>query len=130
MKKKGVIIKILSNRWDRRCRIQNICITSKAALITLFSLQFLHTLYGLVINPIIYILQKTWLSYFPLLYAVNAATFLFYPLAGYFADNVIGRYQTITRSLEVFIISISMAVLLLLFTICPLTKLLTLSLLG
>ncbi len=103
------------NRWQRRCKIQNICITSKAALITLLCLLFLQTLCGLVIGPIFYIFQKTWLmSYFTIIkYGEVTIVFLVYPLAGYLADNVIGRYKTFSKTIEILIYSLSVIFLLL-----------------
>ncbi len=99
------------NRWQTRCKIQNICITSKAALITLLCLLFLQTVTGLGMRLIVYIFQKTWLSYFP--YGEATIVYLVYPLAGYLADNVIGRYKTFSKTIEILIYSLSVIILLL-----------------
>ncbi len=99
------------NRWQKRCKIQNICITSKAALITLLCLLFLQTVSRLGISLIVYIFQKTWLSYFP--YGEATIVYLVYPLAGYLADNVIGRYKTFSKTIEILIYSLSVIILLL-----------------
>ncbi len=89
------------NRWQKRCKIQNICVTSKAALITLLCFLFLQTVKGLVTSLIVYIFQKTWLSYFEVI-----IVYLVYPLAGYLADNVIGRYKTFSKTIEILIYSL------------------------
>ncbi len=98
-------------RWTSRGRTKNICVTSKVSLLTLcwcFSIGIVH---GLSSNPSRFLYERLRLELVSLIYVLNAVVLCFYPLAGYLADNIIGRYKIIKRSLLILIIAPIVAVL-------------------
>ena len=87
----------------RRCRnAYDICITSKAALLTLLWSLVASTAYQLLGQPgnYTYLVPANFLS---LIYAGNAFLLCFYPLAGFLADNKFGRYNSVVWSLYVML---------------------------
>ena len=100
-----LLTKQMSRRseWMKRYRNSSKCITSKAGLISLVWSFAAGTIYGMAYNPnnFIYIFPY---SSFPVLlitFIGSAIILCFYPLAGFLADNKIGRYKTIIRSLQI-----------------------------
>ncbi len=86
-----------------RFKFKNACVSSKAAVICLVWIFCVGILYRLVSYPdkYLYIIPLQWLA--SLIYAVNAISLCFYPLAGYIADNVVGRYKVIINSLRIIV---------------------------
>ena len=109
---------LVSPEWSRRSCKPNICVTSKAAILTLVWSFGVSTMYELIYQPSnwlshysdLYFSRDQRFSYIPILYALNAIVLSFYPLAGFLADNRFGRYKTITRSLQVVLVFIAIAV--------------------
>ena len=102
-----LLTKQMSRRseWMKRYRNSSKCITSKAGLISLVWSFAAGTIYGMAYNPSNFIFNP---FFEVMIYAyVGLGTFIgsaiiscFYPLAGFLADNKIGRYKTIIRSLQ------------------------------
>ncbi len=115
-------------------RSRDVCITSKAALITLIWSFCIGIVYGLAGNS--GKLFTKWQEY--ILFGTslgNAMSLCLYPLAGYLADNVFGSYKIITNSLKMFVIAcilapVPIAVFLSLFTISDRKRKCDLSQLG
>ncbi len=85
-------------------RLKHVCVSSKAALITLIWSFCIGIVCGLASNPSKYfILLKQWIS--SVIYIGDAISLCFYPLSGYLADNVLGRYKIITTSLKMYTIA-------------------------
>ncbi len=89
----------------RRIRRGSICIRSKAAWLTLIWCCCIGITYGLVSNPSNGVFQLIGV-FIVALYVVNSIFLCFYPLAGYLADNVVGKYKMIIRSLQVLLIAL------------------------
>ncbi len=93
----------------RRIRRGGVCIGSKAAWFTLIWCCCIGITYGLVSNPSNGIFQLIGV-YMVALYVVNSIFLCFYPLAGYLADNVVGKYKMIIRSLQLLLIAILVSI--------------------
>ena len=100
-----LLTKQMSRRseWMKRYRNSSKCITSEAGLISLVWSFAAGTIYGMAYNPSNFIyLSSSFASTVILIAFIGSAIILcFYPLAGFLADNKIGRYKTIIRSLQV-----------------------------
>ena len=98
---------LLRTEKNRRLRISAICVTSKAAVLTLVWSFVVTTMYQLGYQPSNWLLRLTTDNIYTVtpFYAFNAILFSFYPLAGFLADTRFGRYKTITRSLNILLIS-------------------------
>ena len=86
----------------KRYRNTSKCITSKSGLISLVWSFAVGTIYGIAYQPsnfMIVLLRVTVLM--PVFFVGSAIILCFYPLAGFLADNKIGRYKTIIRSLQI-----------------------------
>ena len=88
--------------YVRRYRSAYICISSKAALLTLIWSFVASTASQLLIQPenYTYLVPAKLLS---LIYVGNAFVLCFYPLAGLLADNKFGRYNSVVWSLYVML---------------------------
>ncbi len=83
-----------------RFKFKKACVSSKAAVICFVWIFCIGILYRLASYPGIYLfILPQWIV--SLIYAVNAISLCFYPLAGYLADNVVGRYKIIINSLKI-----------------------------
>ena len=91
------------SKWIKRYRNSSKCITSKAGLIGLVWSYAAGTIYGMAYNPSNFIFIPYFQVTFIVLVAFIGSAFIlcFYPLAGFLADNKIGRYKTIIRSLQI-----------------------------
>ncbi len=99
-----------------RFKFKNACISSKATVICLVWIFCFGLLYRLASYPGIYLnLSLQWLA--SLIYAVNAISLCFYPLAGYLADNVVGRYKIIIYSLKIIVFACVVGVTLLIMVV-------------
>jgi len=89
----------------------NKCVASKAAFLALFWSFAVSMAIGL---PSI-VLDKQFLiytysdPYSLIMYAIVEIPFYFYPLAGFLADNLFGRYRVITRSLYLLSLALVMS---------------------
>ncbi len=85
-----------------RFKFKKACVSSKAAVICFVWIFCIGILYRLASYPgffkSLYFLPQWIVS---LIYAGNAISLCFYPLAGYLADNVVGRYKIIIISLKI-----------------------------
>ncbi len=93
----------------KQLRSNNWCVSSKAALITLMWSFYIGIAYGLVSNPSGVLLETQWIL--SVIYIGDAISLCFYPLAGYLADNVLGRYKIIIASLIIFIFAFIVALI-------------------
>ena len=85
-----------------RFKFKKACVSSKAAVICFVWIFCIGILYRLASYPGIYLfILPQWIV--SLIYAVNAISLCFYPLAGYLADNVVGRYKLIVKSLKIIV---------------------------
>ena len=102
-------------------------IRSKAAILIMILVFFLGLLFwGDHLYTAISI-QKLYLRYYPVVYALGGLPLCFYPLAGMLADNKYGRYKTIVASLFILLVtasvcSVTSAVLIPLFHIWKLSE--------
>ncbi len=87
-----------------RFKFKNACISSKAAVICFVWIFCIGILYRLTSYPGYFNFLPQWIT--ALIYAGNAISLCFYPLAGYIADNVVGRYKVIINSLKIVIVTI------------------------
>ncbi len=115
------------NCWFKRHRATGISISSNAARLTLLWYFCVGIIYGLTSNPGSRIFQ--FLKLFKIewvisvIYIGNAISLCLYPLAGYLADNVVGRYKMIVRSLQILIITVVLTILpLIAFTVVAFTS--------
>ena len=93
------------SKWMKRYRNYSKCITSKEGLISLVWSFAAGTIYGMAYNPSNFIFVLPYVS-FPVLFIAfigSAIIFCFYLLAGFLADNKIGRHKTITRSSQILL---------------------------
>ncbi len=65
--------------------------------------------YGLASNPSNGVFQLIGV-YIVAIYVVNSIFLCFYPLAGYLADNVVGKYKMIIRSLQLLLIALLVSI--------------------
>ncbi len=99
-------------RWikgARRIRRGGVCIGSKAAWLTLIWCCCIGITYGLASNPSNGVFQLAGV-FIVAIYVVNSIFLCFYPLAGYLADNVVGKYKMIIRSLQLLIIAVLVSI--------------------
>ncbi len=89
----------------RRIRRGGVCIGSKAAWLTLIWCCCIGITYGLASNPSNGIFQLAGV-FIVAIYVVNSIFLCFYPLAGYLADNVVGKYRMIIGSLQLLLIAL------------------------
>ncbi len=83
-----------NSRWFRRYRVTDIVISSNAARLTLLWCFCVGIIYGVASNPgslILRLLKSVGIKWVSLIYIWKAICLCFYPLAGYLADNVVGR---------------------------------------
>ena len=82
------------------------CVTSKAAIITLFWCFIVSLIYGYVYQVFVISQQfdKGNTMYQMFVYVIMAVIFSFFPLAGCLADIKFGRYKTIDRSMHILLI--------------------------
>ena len=100
--------------WIRRYRLTQRYIASKAALLTLTWSFVANIIYEMLFQPLSYLRLLSGDYTVPMVYGGSAVILLFYPLAGYLADNKFGRYKTITRSLMILCTTIIVAMIILL----------------
>ena len=100
---------LINAKEDRCCRIDcehlatSVCLSSKAALLALLWSFCVGIMFGLVKQPTIALYWDA--DIVPLVYFLSAINHCFYPLAGYMADNVFGRYKAILCSLKFLLVS-------------------------
>ncbi len=96
--------------WLRINRSSDICISSKAAWITLLWCFGIGIIHRFATTPTAFLFQIMDLKFVSLIYLGNAISLCFYPLAGYLADNVYGKYKMIIRSLQILMISFALTI--------------------
>ena len=90
------------SEWMKRYRNTSKCITSKSGLISLVWSFAVGTIYGIAYQPRNFMFMFFYLIIvMPVAFGCSAIILCFYPLAGFLADNKIGRYKTIIRSLQI-----------------------------
>ena len=91
------------SEWMKRYRNTSKCITSKSGLISLVWSFAVGTIYGIAYQPsnFMFMFRGRIGMVMPLAFGCSAIILCFYPLAGFLADNKIGRYKTIIRSLQI-----------------------------
>ena len=90
----------------RRYRNTHKCLRSRAAVLTLFWLFVINVLFK-IIQPQIIELFVGGKNFSPVrILGLSGLTLCFYPLAGFLADNVFGRFQTIRRSLHILFVAL------------------------
>ena len=90
------------SEWMKRYRNTSKCITSKSGLISLLWSFAVGTIYGIAYEPRNFMFMFIYLIIvMPVAFGCSAIILCFYPLAGFLADNKIGRYKTIIRSLQI-----------------------------
>ncbi len=92
-----------------KIRRGGVCIGSKAAWLTLIWRCCIGITYGLASNPSNVVFQLAGV-YIVVVYVVNSIFLCFYPLAGYLADNVVGKYKMIIRSLKLQLIALLVSI--------------------
>ena len=89
----------------RRYRNTHKCLRSRAALLTLFWLFVINILLKIIQPQIVGIFIGD--NFTPVhIIGLRGLTLCFYPLAGFLADNVFGRFQTIRRSLHILFLAL------------------------
>ncbi len=113
--------------WFKRHRATGILISSNAARLTLLWCFCVGIIYGLASYPgswillILKLFKIEWVI--SVIYIGNAISLCLYPLAGYLADNAVGRYKMIVRSLQILIIAVVLTILpLIAFTVLAFTS--------
>ena len=89
------------SEWMKRYLNTSKCITSKSGLISLVWSFSVGTIYSLAYQPSNFMLMFPLLDLMPFIFIGSAIILCFYPFAGFLADNKIGRYKTIIRSLQI-----------------------------
>jgi len=105
----------MSPYWQvfrKRYRNNSKCINSKSALLALLWVFVVYVIYIVAYQPANYLSSST-ISILVAIYGINGIVLCLFPVAGFLADTKIGRYQTVTKSLYLLMVSLTITILLL-----------------